>query len=158
MNKQNWKTYAFWIILTQAVGALSGWLTREGTKVYNATVEQPPLSPPSIVFPVVWAILYLLMAIGAARVYLTPASNNRSRALALFLAQLAVNFFWSIIFFNLQNFGFALAWLLLLWVMILGMVVLFRRVDKPAAWLQVPYLLWVSFAAYLNYGVWVLNR
>ena len=158
MKKSTWKTYAFWIVLAEAVGALSGWLTRKGLKVYNATVQQPLLSPPSMVFPIIWGILFALMGIGAARIYLAPASNARSRSLLLFLVQLAFNFFWSIIFFNLQTFGFAFLWLIVLWVLILLMILSFRKVDKPAAWLQIPYLLWVTFAAYLNFGVWLLNR
>ena len=81
----------------------------------------------------------------------------RTRGLLLFLAQLVFNFFWSIIFFNLQSFGFALVWLLVLWVLILWMLLTFFKVDKTAALLQIPYLLWVTFAAYLNYGVWMLN-
>ena len=97
MKKPTWKTYVFWIVLVEAIGALSGWLTRKGVKVYNATVKQPLLSPPSIVFPIVWGILFALMGIGAARIYLAPASNARSRSLLLFLVQLAFNFFWSII-------------------------------------------------------------
>ena len=157
MKKSNWKVYAFWIVLAEAIGALSGWLTRKGVKVYNATVEQPPLSPPSIVFPIVWGILFVLMGIGAARIYLAPASNARSCSLLLFLVQLVFNFFWSIIFFNWQAFGFASLWLIALWVLILLMILSFRKVDKPAAWLQIPYLLWVTFAAYLNFGVWMLN-
>lgn len=156
--KKNWKTYAFWILLSEGVGALSGWLTRDGMKVYEQTVTQPPLSPPPWVFPVVWGILYALMGIGAARVYLAPASNNRSRGLLLFLVQLVFNFLWSIVFFNLQAYFFALVWLLALWALILWMILAFRRVDKPAAWLQIPYLLWVTFAVYLTFGVWLLNR
>ena len=155
--KNNWKTYAFWVLLAEAVGALSGWLTREGVKVYEQTVTQPPLSPPGWVFPIVWAILFALMGVGAARIYLAPASNNRSRGLLLFLVQLAFNFLWSIVFFNLQAYFFALVWLLALWALILWMILAFRRVDKPAAWLQVPYLLWVTFAGYLNLGVALLN-
>ena len=157
MKKTTWKTYAFWIVFTEAVGGLSGWLTREGTKIYNTTMEQPPFSPPGIVFPIVWSILFALMGIGAARIYLAPASNARSRSLQLFLLQLAFNFFWSIIFFNLQNYGFALLWLIALWILIFLMILVFRKVDKPAAWLQIPYLIWVTFAAYLNFGVWLLN-
>ena len=144
--------------MAEAVGALSGWLTRDGVKVYEQTVIQPPFSPPSWVFPVVWGILFALMAIGAARVYLSPAGPDRTRGLRLYWIQLAVNFFWSIIFFNLQAFGFALAWLVLLWALILWMLLTFRRVDPAAGWLQLPYLLWVSFAAYLTAGVWILNR
>ena len=157
MKKSTWKTYAFWIVLAEAVGALSGWLTRKGVKTYNATVEQPPLSPPSITFPIVWGILFALMGIGAARIYLSFTSRERSLSLALFFVQLTFNFFWSIIFFNFQAFGFAFLWLIVLWGMILLMIFLFRKVDKLAAWLQIPYLLWVTFAAYLNFGVWLLN-
>ena len=155
---QNWKTYAFWILLAEAVGGLSGWLTREGTRIYQATVAQPPLSPPPLVFPIVWGILFALMGIGAARVSLSPVSGRRTRALLLFGLQLLFNFFWSIIFFNLQAFGFAFLWLAVLWGLILGMILQFARVDKPAAYLQIPYLLWVTFALYLNAGVWMLNR
>ena len=156
--RQNWKTYAFWILLSEAVGGLSGWLTREGTNIYQSTVAQPPLSPPPLVFPIVWGILFALMGIGAARIYLALPSGRRTRALAVFLLQLLFNFFWSIIFFNLQAYGFALIWLIALWGLILWMILSFARVDKPAALLQIPYLLWVTFALYLNAGVWVLNR
>lgn len=158
MKKAIWKVYAVWILLTEAVGALSGWLTREGTKLYNATVMQPPLSPPEWVFPAVWSILFALMGYSAARIYLAAPSAARSRGLLLYGIQLIFNFFWSIIFFNLQMYGFALAWLILLWLLILWMILTFRTVDRTAARLQIPYLLWVAFAAYLNFGVWFLNR
>ena len=158
MRKRN--TYLPWILLTEAVGALSGWLTREGTRLYNAdaSIQQPPLSPPGFLFPIVWVTLFALMGIGAARVYEAPASKERSRSLVLFFAQLAFNFFWSILFFNLRAFGPALIWLIILWILILGMILSFRKVDQGAALLQIPYLLWVTFAAYLNYGIWSLNR
>ena len=155
--KRNWKTYLFWIALAEGVGALAGWLTRDGTAFYREFVEKPALSPPAWVFPVVWGILYALMGTGAARVSLTRESRERSAGLNLFVAQLVVNFFWSLIFFNLRAYGFALAWLGLLWVLIVWMIAAFRKTDILAAWLQVPYLLWVTFAAWLNWGVWVLN-
>lgn len=158
MIKQNWKTYALWILLAEGVGALSGWLTREGSKIFNEVIIQPPLSPPSWVFPVVWGILYALMGISAARVYLAEPSAERSQGLRLFFVQLGVNFFWSILFFNLQAFGFAFFWLLLLWALVLWMILTFRQVDPLAAKLQIPYLLWLTFAAYLSFGVWFLNR
>lgn len=148
----------FWILLAEAVGALSGWLTREGTQIYAQTIVKPPLSPPGWIFPVVWAILYALMGIGAAKVYQAPASKTRSMGLNLFITQLVVNFFWSPIFFNLQDFGFSLLWLLLLWGLVLWMILAFRKVKPLAAKLQIPYLLWLTFAAYLNFGVWYLNR
>ena len=156
--KKNWKTYAFWIALSETVGALSGLLTREGMDVFMETAQQPPLAPPGWLFPIVWGILYALMGIGAARIWLSEPSKERSWALNLFVIQLVVNFFWSLIFFNAQAFGFALLWLILLWVLVLLMILQFRKVDKWAAWLQIPYLLWLTFAAYLNYGVWMLNK
>ena len=157
MMKTTWKTYLFWILLAQAVGALSGWLTRNQVELYQTVICQPPASPPAFVFPIVWTILFTLMGIGAARIYSSPASNARSRAMLLFFIQLAFNFFWSILFFNLQNFGLAFIWLIALWGLVLLMILSFREVDKAAAQLQIPYFLWVTFAAYLNLGVWRLN-
>ena len=155
--KGHWKTYLFWIALAEGVGGLAGWLTREGTAYYKEFVEKPALAPPAIVFPIVWGILYALMGLGAARVSLSPPSKVRSTGLNLFVAQLIVNFFWSLIFFNLRSYGLALLWLGLLWVLILWMIFAFRQTDRWAAWLQIPYLLCVSFAGYLNWGVWVRN-
>lgn len=158
MKKENWKTYGFWILLSEAVGTLSGWLTREGTRYFSDAVAQPPLSPPPILFPIVWGILYFLMGISAAKVSLSPASSERSRGLNLFVLQLAVNFLWSPIFFNMRAYALALLWLLLLWILVLLMILSFQKTDALAARLQIPYLLWLTFAAYLNLGVWYLNR
>lgn len=158
MKRTNWKLYAAFILLAEAVGGLSGFLTRRGTKLYQATIRKPPLSPPGIVFPIVWGILFALMGIGAARIWRAPSSAERTRGLRLFGLQLGFNFFWSIIFFNLQAFGVAFFWLLALWGLIVLMIRSFRKVDALAAWLQIPYLLWVSFAAYLNLGTWILNK
>ena len=158
MNKPTWKRYALWILIAEAVGGLSGWLTKDGAELYAFAVKKPPLAPPGIVFPIVWGILFALMGVGAARISAAPPSAMRSRSLLLYFLQLTVNFFWSIIFFNLMAYGFAFFWLLLLWLLILLMILSFRRLDSAAAWLQLPYLLWVSFAAYLNLGVWLLNR
>ena len=158
MVKRNWKSYLFWILLAEAVGALSGWLTREAMKNYGQTILQPPLSPPGWLFPVAWTLLYALMGIGAARVYGTPPSKLRSLGLNLFVVQLVVNFFWSPIFFNLQAFGLAFVWLLILWTLVLWMTKVFRKTDSLAAKLQLPYLFWLTFAAYLNLGVWYLNK
>ena len=157
MMKTTWKTYLFWILLTQAVGALSGWLTRNQIELYQTVIRQPPASPPAFVFPIVWTILFTLMGIGAAHIYSSPASNARSKALLLFFIQLAFNFFWSILFFNFQAFALAFFWLFILWLLIIGMILSFYKVDKQSAVLQIPYLLWVTFAAYLNLGVWLLN-
>lgn len=158
MKKAAWKIYAFWIILTEAVGALAALLTRNGTEFYKTAVEKPPLSPPAIVFPIVWAILYLLMGVGAARVALSPESTCRSKALKIFLAQLAVNFFWTIIFFNLRAYAFAFVWIILLGALVYATITAFRKCDQLAGNLQIPYFVWILFAAYLNAGVLLLNR
>ena len=157
MKSENRKLYAFWILLAEAVGALSSFLSRTGMARYEALAQKPPLTPPGWVFGIVWTILYGLMGISGARIYLAPESRHRSRSLNLFIAQLVVNFFWSLIFFNAEAYGFALLWLLLLWALVALMILQFRRVNRTAAWLQIPYLLWLTFAAYLNYGVWLRN-
>lgn len=158
MKKENIKIYAFWILFTEAVGAISGFLTRNGTQIYKETIIKPPLSPPAIVFPIAWVILYALMGIGIARIYTYDDTKERTTSVYLYLFQLFFNFCWSIVFFNFQAFGFAFFWLVAMWLLILWMTVSFYKIDKIAAYMQIPYLLWVLFAGYLNYGVWMLNR
>jgi tryptophan-rich sensory protein len=155
--KNKWKIYAFWIALSEVVGIIAGLLIRNGVEIYGLTVNKPPLSPPDWVFPVVWTILYALMGISAARVWLAEDSQEKSRSISLFIAQLAVNFFWPLFFFNLQAYGFALLWLILLWVLVFLLIFNTRRVDMLASWLLIPYLIWLTFAIYLNFGVYLLN-
>jgi tryptophan-rich sensory protein len=155
--KNKWKIYAFWIALSEVVGIIAGLLIRNGVEIYGLTVNKPPLSPPDWVFPVVWTILYALMGISAARVWLAEDSQEKSRSISLFIAQLAVNFFWPLFFFNLQAYGFALLCLILLWVLVFLLIFNTRRVDMLASWLLIPYLIWLTFAIYLNFGVYLLN-
>ena len=157
MNKPTWKQYLFWIGLSLGVGFFSGLISRDGTQLYAEMLQKPSLSPPGWVFGVVWTILYTLMGISAAVVWAAPQTLERSRGLNLFIAQLIVNFFWSPIFFNARAYGLALIWLLILWVLVLLMILQFRKVDRSAAKLQIPYLVWLTFEAYLNWGVWQLN-
>ena len=153
---KNKKALIVSILIPLGVGALSGFLARNSMDVYEKLV-QPPLSPPSWVFPVVWTILYILMGISAYLVYTTDSLYRKS-SLKIYAAQLVVNFFWSILFFNLEMYLFAFLWLLLLLVLILFMIFSFSRVSKTAAYLQIPYLLWVMFAGYLNLGIYLLNK
>ncbi len=156
--KEKIKSYAIGIIIPLAVGGLSAFLTRESMDIYES-IEQPTLAPPAILFPIVWSILYILMGIGSVLVCRSDApAEDKTRALAVYGLQLAVNFFWSILFFNMRAFLASFIWLLLLFVLITVMIVRFARISKPAAWLQVPYLLWVSFAGYLNLMIYLLNR
>ena len=158
MMKKSWKTILIWVLAALAVGGLAGFLSRSGMKTYEQMAQQPPLSPPMWLFPVVWTILYVLMGISAGLVAVSPDSVARRKSLNLMVAQLVVNFFWPLFFFNLQAYGFALLWLLLLWVLVLAMILQMRKVVPLAGLLQVPYLLWLTFALYLNAGVWILNR
>jgi len=155
--KKNWKTYALFVAITLFIGALSAFFSRNGMEGFQENVTQPPLSPPMILFPIVWTILYILMGIGAARVYLEGAESGKGRCLNLYVTQLVVNFFWSLIFFNARAFGLAFLWLLVLYALVIGMIVCFMKVDKWAGLLQIPYSLWLLFAGYLNLGIWLLN-
>jgi tryptophan-rich sensory protein len=145
------------IAIPLAVGGLSALITRKDMGIYNM-INTPTFAPPPILFPIVWTILYVLMGISAARVFMAPPTATRNYALIVYFAQLIVNFFWSIIFFNLEAYGFAFFWLLLLWVLIITTIYLFSKIDKLSALLQIPYIIWVTFAGYLNLMIWLLNK
>ncbi|MCI1966701.1 MAG: tryptophan-rich sensory protein [Oscillospiraceae bacterium] len=119
-------------------------------------LSKPALTPPSSVFPIVWAILYCLMGISAALIYLS-GSHRTTHALTLYAVQLAVNLLWTIFFFNLQAYWFSFFWLLLLLGLIVAMVCSFWKISKPAALLQLPYLFWVTFAGYLSLMIAIAN-
>ena len=157
MRIKRWQAYAAGIMSAEAVGIIAGLLTREDTRIYAESVVKPALAPPGWVFPAAWTLLYALMGIGAAGAYLADDSPQRGRALWFYGLQLFLNFCWCFIFFSLQAFGVALIWLLILFGSVLLMTLFFYRLDKTAGLLQVPYLLWLSFALYLNWGVWTLN-
>lgn len=157
MDKSKLKVYGIFVLITEAIGAVAGLLTSLGMTAYE-TAEKPALTPPAIVFPIVWTILYALMGISATRIWFSDESGERSRGLRLYGVQLFMNFLWSIFFFNFQAYGFSFFWLILLLAAIILMTLSFYRVDKPAAYLQIPYIMWVTFAAYLNCMVWMLNR
>ena len=152
---KNWKILCFWIALSEAVGITAGILTRKDVQVYSSEVIKPLLSPPPVFFPVVWTILYALMGYGAAKIFITPASKERTKALWLFVVQLFFNFGWCFIFFSSQSFGAAFLWLLVLITTVVGMFLAFHKIDKFAAYTQIPYLLWLLFAAYLNFWWWL---
>lgn len=155
--KIQWKKLFICLAIPLAVGGLSALFTRRAMEDFSA-LNQPPLSPPSWLFPVVWTILFLLMGLAS---YLVVTSNtNRTEirsALTVYGIQLAVNFFWSILFFNWQAYLFSFVWLILLWVLIFVTVKRFAAIRPLAGWLLVPYLLWVTFAGYLNLAIHLLN-
>ena len=157
MNKNKTKVYGISIAISLVIGGLSALFTMMGMENYRLA-DKPALTPPEIVFPIVWTILYTLMGISAARVWIASEDKGSNGGLMLYAIQLVVNFFWSIIFFTLQAYGFAFFWLLFLWLLVLLMIISFSKTDKLAAYLQVPYLLWLTFAGYLNFMVWMLNK
>ncbi len=148
------KNYALSIIIPLALGGIVGFLI-SGSMNYD-TLNQPPLSPPSILFPIVWTILYALMGISFGIL--------RDKGLAdpdvklIYYAQLIVNLLWPIAFFVLEWRLFAFIWILILDALVAIMIITFYRRDKAAALLQLPYMIWVLFASYLNLGVYILNR
>lgn len=137
-------------------GALSGYLSRPGLEAVYPLLEKSPLTPPGAVFPVVWTILYLLMGLGLALV-VQRGGRGALSAGAVWTVQLALNFTWSLLFFGAGDYLAALVCLGALWLFILLMILAFHAVRPLAAWMQLPYFLWVSFAGYLNLAVWQLN-
>ena len=154
--KINIKKLAKCLGISLGVGALSALFTMFGMDSFEKAVK-PPLTPPSFLFPIVWTILFILMGI-SSYIVCNSDSENRTTALSVYGIQLAVNFFWPIFFFNLEAYLFSFIWIILLWVLIIVMIVQFNKISKVAALLQIPYLLWVTFAAYLNFGIYLLNR
>ena len=156
MEQKRWKLYLGFCLFPLAIGSLSALLSQSGMAQYDM-LARPPLSPPGILFPIVWTILFILMGISSARVY-ERGCLGCENALQISCFQLAVNFFWSIFFFTFQWRLFAFFWLLLLLVSVISMIRCFYRVDPVAAYLQIPDLVWLIFAAYLNLSFYLLNR
>lgn len=153
--KIQWKRLLLCLAIPLAVGGLAGILTKDSMMQF-ALVNKPPLSPPGWLFPVVWTALYLLMGLASYLVSRSDSAQKRP-ALILYAIQLIVNFFWSIFFFNFGWYLFSFFWLLLLWVLILLTIRAFWRVSPVAGILLIPYLLWVTFAGYLNLAIYLLN-
>jgi tryptophan-rich sensory protein len=146
------------IAIPVAVGATSGFFTISGVESWYQTINKPSWNPPSWIFGPVWTTLYVMMGIALFLVWKSDASEGvKKTAISLFAVQLILNFFWSFIFFNQQQPGWALVEIIAMWVFILLTIFAFAKVSKPAAWLLVPYISWVSFATILNYTIWELN-
>ena len=151
-------TYLISIAIPLGVGLLASMLTKDNMMLYEEIVT-PPLSPPSILFPIVWSVLYLLMGVSSGMVFRRREENPEAAASGLryYLTSLILNFGWSIIFFNLGSFLFAFIWLLVLLYTIIRTIISYHKVSPVAAYLQIPYALWVAFAGYLNFAIWLLN-
>lgn len=158
MRLLDWGILGLFILGSQAAGLLGSFFTAPSIPTWYATLVRPELAPPNWVFAPVWTTLFFLMGIAAFLVWRAGWWRKDVRvALYVFLAQLVANTAWSIFFFGFQNPGLALVEIAVLWLLILATILFFARVSSIAAFLLIPYLLWVSFASYLNYMIWTLN-
>lgn len=154
---QKIKVYGIGIIIPLAIGGLSALITRDSMDIYDK-INQPFLAPPSWVFPVAWTILFILMGVSSAMIYQADAPvEDKKKAFRLYGINLVVNFFWSIIFFNLGAFLGAFLWLMLLIFIIVKMMSAFYKIKPAAAYLQIPYVVWCCFASYLTASIWLMN-
>lgn len=144
-------------LIALAIGWLSSDLTRYGMTTVYPTLHKPALTPPDFVFPIAWGILFVLMGIGMAMVW-NRGHYKAAPALLFWLLQLAFNFAWVLLFFGQNNHLCALICLVVLFILVLLMALQFRSINIAAARLQIPYLLWLLFAGYLNGAIWILNR
>ena len=151
----DWKKLLISILITFGAGFLSS-LLANNMEGYGM-LARPSFSPPGVVFPIVWSILYLLIGISFYLIWVA-LGMDKQRAFVMFYIQLFLNFIWSPIFFGIEQRFLALVILALLWGSILLMIYAFYKISKPAAYLLFPYFIWVSFAGVLNYAFWVLNR
>ena len=151
------KLLAKCIAIPLLVGAVSAIISNGGMQIFE-NVTKPPLSPPAWIFPLVWTILYILMGVSSYLVLNSGAGEKEiGKAMNIYGYQLAVNFLWPTFFFNFGWYLFAFVWMLLLWMLVIIMIWRFWKIDKTSAYLNIPYLIWLTFAGYLNLGIWWLN-
>ena len=157
-NKFDFKGLLKNILMSVGGGILVGVITRNSIDVYNE-LKKSFLTPPNSIFPIVWLILYTLIGIAAYRIYMNnKAEKSDYNGYFYYLVQLLVNFLWSIIFFNLRLYGISFILIIILLVLIIITTIKFFKVDKIAGILMVPYILWVAFASYLTFYIWMFNE
>lgn len=157
MKKHNLLSLLFYVITAEAIGGISALLTGSFSGFFDKYLE-PPLLPPKWLFPVVWVILYALMGLSAYLIGISDAQTDKKKcALTVYWVQLAFNFSWSIAFFRLEWLWGGVAIIVSLLLLIAVMIALFSKVDKSVALLNIPYLLWVAFATYLNIATAIIN-
>jgi translocator protein len=146
------------IALPLTVGGIAGMFTTEAIPDWYATLNQPSFNPPNWIFGPVWTLLYILMGISIYLIWNLAPGKSRQQAMAVFLVQLLLNFAWSFCFFYFKRIDLALVNIVLLWGTIVFMLNRFNRLKPMAAYINIPYLLWVTFAAVLNAAYFILNR
>lgn len=145
------------ILLPLSVGAIAGMFTSQAVPIWYASLNKPSFSPPNWVFGPVWTTLYILLGISFFLIWKEEASKERDLAIKVFSIQMLLNFAWSFLFFYFNLIGAALIEIILLWTSIAAMIYLFYKIKPVAAYMNIPYLLWVSFATILNAGYYFLN-
>lgn len=145
------------IILTLSIGSISGVATASGINTWFYDLNKPFFNPPSYLFGPVWTFLYILMGVSLFLILQTQKKYLLKKAVTIFTIQLVLNFLWSFIFFKFQLLGASFIEIMILWICILQMILVFYKINKMAAFMQIPYLMWVSFASVLNGAIWWLN-
>ncbi len=146
------------ILIPLLVGSSAGFFTSSGVNGWYTTANKPWFNPPNWIFAPVWTALYIMMGIALYLVWKTAIEKSiKKKAIILFAFQLLLNFFWSFLFFKMQEPGWAFVEIISMWFMILLTILWFGKISTVAAWLLIPYLCWVSFASILNYAIWKLN-
>ena len=155
MKKINWKRLIIITIITFLVGSFFSFLTMNNMSAFKEL--EKPINVPAIIFPIVWSILYLLMSISC---YIITESNdkNKDKVIIWYGINLVVNSLWSLIFFGFGTYLLSFIWIILLLIIVIIMMAKFYNINKKAAYLNIPYILWIIFAGYLNFGIYLLNR
>jgi translocator protein len=157
MSRSNIIKLVVSLLLPLSVGAVAGMFTSQAVPTWYASLNRPSFSPPNWIFGPVWTSLYILLGISFFLIWKEETSKKRNQAIKVFLIQMFLNFSWSFLFFYFNLIGIALLEIILLWISIAAMIYLFYKIKPAAAYLNIPYLLWVSFAAILNAGYYSLN-
>jgi len=161
-NKQSYSTYFMLLVFVAIpliVGFTAGLSTIPAIKGWYQTINKPPFNPPNWIFGPVWTFLYVLMGVGSWMIWLKRKTMGKEVkvALGIYFVSLVLNFFWSILFFKFENPTLAIVDIVLLWACIVLLITKWNKIKQTAAWLQIPYLLWVSFATALNAAILYLN-
>ena len=158
MNKIQILKLVVSLLLPLGLGAIAGMLTSQSVPNWFANLAKPPFNPPNWIFGSVWTALYILMGISLFLIWKEDASKIRRLAILVFMIQLLLNFGWSFIFFYFKMIGLAFVEIILLWISVIAMFILFYKIKPIAAYMNIPYILWVSFAMVLNGAFFFLNR
>lgn len=148
--KINYKKLITYILIPVILGSIIGLITNNNYK----EIIMPDFTPPRILFPIIWSIIYILMGISR---YLISDKENNNKAITIYRLQLIINLLWPILFFSFKWFLFSFLWILLLIIVVILMIIKFFKLSKTSALLQIPYLLWIIFASILNYTIYTLN-